>query len=85
MKMGKAIIEPEGTDTYFTLPIYARDEFESRYRSYLCKWDGKTVFFMAGGRGANKPLLIGPATSLDDAIEKATVYMEAWLRKCGAI
>jgi hypothetical protein len=85
MKMGKVIIEPGESDTYFTLPIYAMDEFESRYRSYLCKWDGKTVFFMYGGRGANEPRPIRPAASLDDAIEKATVYMEAWLRKCGAI
>jgi len=67
---------------FFTLGVWARDEFESRERGYPFKYENGLVYFMYGGTDKR---FAGQAQSEEDAIRVATGYLAWWLWTCGAI
>ena len=66
----------------FSISVWARDEFESRERTYPFKHESGLVYFMYGGTDKR---FAGQAQNEDDAIRVATEYLAWWLSYCGAI
>jgi len=74
----KSVARPD----QFSISVWARDEFESKERSYPFKYENGLVYFMYGGTDKR---FAGQAQNDQDAIRVATEYLAWWLWTCGAI
>lgn len=68
----------------FILWVWARDDDIWKECAYAFKYETRQVHFVVGG-SLHDDRLVGEAESKDDAIKKAELYLEGWLRECGAI
>ncbi len=68
----------------FTIWVWARDGIILGDRPYTFMHENRLIYFLFGGQMSNRRL-IGEAGNKDDAIRKATVFLEGWLKECGAI
>jgi hypothetical protein len=66
----------------FLISVWARDDFETKERSYPFKHENGLVYFMYGGTDKR---FAGQAQNYNEAIHIATEYLAWWLWTCGAI
>lgn len=69
----------------FTIWVWARHNLiDWQDCAFTFSYEESRVYFLLGGQDFSKRF-VSEAQSRDDAIKKATVYLEAWLRECRAI
>lgn len=70
---------------HFTIWVWARDDaIHWKECPFSFHHESNKVYFLFGGQESGKRL-VGEVQNKDDAIKKATIYLEAWLRECRAI
>jgi len=84
MKILRVEDDEKGRANRFIIWVWARDDaIHWKDCPYAFQYEEGLIYFVVGGREANR--LVGEAQSRDEAIMKATIYLEGWLRECGAI
>lgn len=78
MELTKVVETVTDSEVRFIFQVYCWDEFDYRDRSYVFKWDGKSVIFMFGG-SKGQARVIGEAENKEEARRMAEKWLEGWL------
>ena len=74
----------KGRTGRFRIWVWARDDpFRWKECPFGFKYEDGQVYFLLGGQEPDR--LIGEAQSKDEAVKKAEMFLEGWLRERGGI
>lgn len=85
MKVLRVVNDKKHGVGHFTIWVWARDDpLHWKECPFSFAYESGQVYFLFGGQKSEKRL-IGKVESRNDAVKKAEVYLEGWLRECKAI
>ncbi len=84
MNLTKVEVSTIDKEVRFVLWVWCWDEWREKDRPYSFKWTNEKVIFMFGG-WKGEPRIIGHAKTQDEAQKVAELWLETWLKECGAL